>query len=80
MFDNMDLITTDDTNPLTDYINNTKHMIPVILSANDKEKWLDPKLGKSDFERLLRTFSAERKDAYVINNDFLNKRLMIPRY
>lgn len=66
-------IITTEANPLTDYIHNTKHRMPAILSREDEEMWLDPKLGKSDIEQLLIPFSADRMDAYVINNDFLKK-------
>ena len=67
-------IITTEANPLTDYIHNTKHRMPAILSKDDEEKWLDPKLGKSDIEQLLLPFPADQMDAYVINNDFLKKK------
>lgn len=67
------LITTD-SNPLTDYIHNTKHRMPAILSVEEEEKWLDPSLGKEVIESLLHPFPAERMDAYIIENDFLKKR------
>lgn len=66
-------IITTDPNSLTDYIHNTKHRMPAILSIKDEERWLDPKLGKSDIEQLLLPFPADQMDAYVINNDFLKK-------
>ena len=47
--------------------------MPAILSMEDEERWLDPKLAKTEIERLLRPFPPERMDAYVINNDFLKK-------
>ncbi len=67
-------IITTDANSLTDYIHNTKHRMPAILSTENKERWLDPKLAKTEIERLLRPFPPERMDAYVINNDFLKKQ------
>ena len=67
-------IITTDTNPLTDYIHNTKHRMPAILSLSDEEKWLDPKLDKSEIEKLLQPFPVELMDAYVIENDFLKKK------
>ena len=67
-------IITTDPNSLTDYIHNTKHRMPAILSMEDEERWLDPKLAKTEIERLLRPFPPERMDAYVINNDFLKKK------
>ena len=66
-------IITTDANPLTDYIHNTKHRMPAIMSKDDEEKWLDPKLSKSDIEQLLLPFPADQMDAYVIDNDFLKK-------
>lgn len=66
------LITTD-TNPLTDFIHNTKHRMPAILSKEDEEKWLDPKLDKKNIGKLLLPFPADRMDAYIIDNDFLKK-------
>lgn len=66
-------IITTEANPLTDYIHNTKHRMPAILSKADEERWLDPKLGKSDIEQLLFPFPADRMDAYIIDNDFLKK-------
>ena len=66
-------IITTEANTLTDYIHNTKHRMPAILSTEDEERWLEPKLTKTDIERLLLPFPAERMDAYVINNDFLKK-------
>ena len=66
-------IITTDANPLTDYIHNTKHRMPAILSLEDEERWLDPKLDKSDIEQLLLPFPADQMDAYIIENDFLKK-------
>ena len=66
-------IITTDANPFTDYIHNTKHRMPAILSKDDEEKWLDPKLGKSDIEQLLLPYPSDQMDAYVIDNDFLKK-------
>lgn len=67
-------IITTEANPLTDYIHNTKHRMPAILSQADEEKWIDPKLGRSGIEQLLLPFSADQMDAYVIDNDFLKKK------
>ena len=67
-------IITTEANELTGYIHNTKHRMPAILNQEDEEKWLDPKLEKSDIEQLLLPFPADQMDAYVINNDFLKKK------
>ena len=66
-------IITTDTNPLTDYIHNTKHRMPVILSKEDEEKWLEPGLSKAKIATLLKPYDADLMDAYVIRNDFVKK-------
>lgn len=66
-------IITTDTNPLTDYIHNTKHRMPAILSKEDEEKWLKPDLSKSEISSLLKPYDANLMDAYVIRNDFMKK-------
>lgn len=66
-------IITTDTNPLTDYIHNTKHRMPAILSKEDEEQWLNSTLSKADVSSLLKPYDAELMDAYVIRNDFMKK-------
>lgn len=66
-------IITTDANPLTDYIHNTKHRMPAILSTANEEEWLNPNLSKDEIASLLKPFEAERMDAYVIQNDFMRK-------
>lgn len=66
-------IITTDTNPLTDYIHNTKHRMPAILSKEDEEKWLNPSLSKTDIESMLEPYEVNKMDAYVIGNDFIKK-------
>lgn len=44
-YDTFSIITTD-ANPLTDYIHNSKHRMPAILSKEDEEMWLNPSLSK----------------------------------
>lgn len=66
-------IITTDTNPLTDYIHNTKHRMPAILSKEDEEKWLESVLSKADISALLKPYDAALMDAYVIGNDFIKK-------
>lgn len=70
--DTFSIITTD-TNPLTDYIHNTKHRMPAILTKGDEEKWLDTSLSKVDIQLLLTPFDADKMDAYQIDNDFIKK-------
>ncbi|WP_294591660.1 SOS response-associated peptidase [uncultured Bacteroides sp.] len=66
-------IITTDTNPLTDYIHNTKHRMPAILSKVDEEKWLESALSKADISALLKPYDAALMDAYMIGNDFIKK-------
>lgn len=66
-------IITTDTNPLTDYIHNTKHRMPAVLSKEDEEKWLEPGLSKLEITSLLKPYNADLMDAYVIRNDFMKK-------
>lgn len=66
-------IITTGTNPLTDYIHNTKHRMPAILSKKDEQKWLEPDLSKAEISSLLKPFDADLMDAYVIGNDFIKK-------
>lgn len=66
-------IITTTANPLTAYIHNTKQRMPVILSQEDEEKWLDPKLSKSDIRSFLKPFDEDKMDAYIIEKDFLKR-------
>lgn len=66
-------IITTDTNPLTDYIHNTKHRMPAIISKENEEKWLNPSISKNDISNLLKPLEADKMDAYIINNDFIKK-------
>ncbi|MCI1648004.1 MAG: SOS response-associated peptidase [Bacteroides sp.] len=72
VFTSFSIITTE-ANRLTDYIHNTKHRMPVILSKDNEKDWLDPLLSKSDIENLLIPYDADKMDAYIIRNDFLKK-------
>lgn len=67
-------IITTDTNPLTDYIHNTKHRMPAILSKEDEEKWLEPSLSKIEIASLLKPYDDELMDAYIIESDFIKKQ------
>lgn len=67
-------VITTDTNPLTDYIHNTKHRMPAILSQKDEETWLNPNLSKEEISILLKPIEAGKMDAYIIENDFIKKR------
>lgn len=64
---------TTDTNPLTDYIHNTKHRMPAILSKEDEEKWLNNNLPKTDIASLLKAYDANKMGAFIIESDFIKK-------
>ncbi|MDO5572037.1 MAG: SOS response-associated peptidase [Bacteroidales bacterium] len=66
-------IITTTTNPLTDYIHNTKHRMPVILSKENELKWLDSNLNKESIEKLMIPYNAKKMDAYILNDGFLKK-------
>lgn len=66
-------IITTDANPLTDYIHNTKHRMPAILSKEDEEKWLDSNLSKAEIASLLKPYDESLMDAYIIRNAFIKK-------
>lgn len=66
-------IITTDTNSLTDYIHNTKHRMPAILSKENEEKWLNPNLTKQEIATFLHPYEADKMDAYQIENDFIKK-------
>lgn len=66
-------IITTDTNPLTDYIHNTKHRMPAILSKEEENRWLDSSLSKTEIDSLLNPYEADKMDAYIVENDFINK-------
>lgn len=67
-------IITTETNSLTDYIHNTKHRMPAILSKDNEEKWLNPNLTKQEITTFLHPYEADKMDAYVIENDFIKKK------
>lgn len=67
-------IITTDTNSLTDYIHNTKHRMPAILSKGNEDKWLNPNLTKQEIATFLHPYEADKMDAYVIENDFIKKK------
>lgn len=75
VFNTFSMLTTQ-ANELTYQIHNggkNPHRMPVIISKENEEKWLDPKLDKLDIQSLLKPFEASQMDAYVIDRDlFLN--------
>lgn len=66
-------IITTEANSLMSFVHNAKKRMPVILSPEDEQKWLDSNLNKEDIKGLLKPFDADKMNAYAINNDFLKK-------
>lgn len=66
-------IITTATNSLTDYIHNTKHRMPAILSPEDEEQWLNPELSRENIEYFFKPYSSDEMGAYPIGNDFIKK-------
>lgn len=66
-------IITSEANSLMEYIHNTKKRMPVILSSEDEQRWIDPDLNKEGIKELLKPFDANKMNAYIINKDFLKK-------
>lgn len=66
-------IITSEANSLMEYIHNTKKRMPVILSSEDEQRWIDPDLNKEGIKELLKPLDANKMSAYIINKDFLKK-------
>lgn len=66
-------IITTGANPLMASIHNTNKRMPVILSREDEEKWLDPKLSPQQVNGFLKPFDQDKMEAYIINHDFMKK-------
>lgn len=66
------MITTE-ANPMMAYIHNSKQRMPAVLSRNDEERWLDPRLSEADVLSLLLPFDENEMEAYPVKNDFLRK-------
>lgn len=66
-------IITSEANSLMEYIHNTKKRMPVILSPEDEQRWIDPNLNKEGIKELLKPLDANKMSAYIINKDFLKK-------
>lgn len=75
LYHTFSMITTP-ANKLTKEIHNggrNAQRMPLILSPQDEERWLDPNLQKSEIDKLMRTFWEIEMDAYSVNPDFIHK-------
>jgi putative SOS response-associated peptidase YedK len=48
--------------------------MPLIISKEKEEQWLDKSLKNTDIERFFILFDAHKMDAYPISKDFIKKR------
>ena len=72
VIDTFSLITTE-ANPLAASIHNGGNnagRMPLILSARDEEKWLDPSLSEQEIKCLLKTPPDNEMDAYKVTPNF----------
>jgi len=70
--DTFSLITTE-ANPLSASIHNGGNnagRMPLILSVEDEEKWLDPYLDKQVIKSLFKTPADNNMEAYKVTPDF----------
>ena len=72
--DTFSIITTD-ANSLMEKIHNTKKRMPLILTNNTLESWLDPKTNISQINDLMQPYSTDLMSAYTITPDAGNVRL-----
>lgn len=68
-------VITTDANPLMEVIHNIKKRMPLILSYDDCEKWLDPNLSKSQIESLMKPFDEIRMKAHTISKTANNPHI-----
>lgn len=48
--------------------------MPLILSPQDEERWLDPQLDEKGIGALLKTYGEQDMDAYALNPDFIHRQ------
>lgn len=56
-------------------IHNTKKRMPLILTNNTLESWVDPKTNISQINDLMQPYSTDLMSAYTITPDAGNVRL-----
>lgn len=72
--DTFSIITTN-ANPLMERIHNTKKRMPLILSREDIQRWVNPTTQTQDVDRLMQSFDASHMDAYEISKETSNARI-----
>lgn len=68
-------IITTAANPLMEKIHNIKKRMPLILSAEDEMKWLDPALSTDGIKELIKPFPEDRMTAFTISRQASNTRI-----
>lgn len=72
--DTFSIITTN-ANPLMERIHNTKKRMPLILSREDIQRWVNPTTQRQDVDRLMQPFDVSHMDAYEISKEAGNARI-----
>ena len=57
-------------NPLMAKIHNSKERMPVILSKEDEQKWLNPNLTSEEITSLMKPYDETLMTAYTVQKDF----------
>ena len=67
-------ILTTEANPLMERIHNTKKRMPLILSLQDEQKWLNPTLTPSEITSLIQAYDEKDMTAYTVSKAANNVR------
>jgi putative SOS response-associated peptidase YedK len=59
-------IVTTNANPLMEYIHNTKKRMPLIISREEIDRWIDPNLTKTEIKELMQPFDENDMDAKLV--------------
>ncbi|MDD5184943.1 MAG: SOS response-associated peptidase [Paludibacter sp.] len=68
-------IVTTPANPMMEKIHNLKKRMPLILSDDDRMKWIDPGLKKEDIKSLIKPFPESKMTAFTISRTANNARM-----
>ena len=61
------VIVTTEANPLMAKIHNSKLRMPLILSKEMEEQWLNPELPKEQIQTIMKPFNQDEMDAHTIS-------------
>ena len=65
-------------NQLLEKVHNIKKRMPLIISKNDEEKWIDPKLTIDGIKRFFKPYEDEEMIAYPVEKSYINKGINDP--